>query len=158
MTAIRQKVILTEKEINDYANGKLSMQDIAKAHGCTKDTVSKRLKETKRADVIEQIQHNSKRGAAKMSEKQIQEIITRVKNGEDARDLAIEYHMDAASIRYHLKAHGIKAKRAARRDWVEVKSKTLSIDDDFSSIIPNNIFSQVNRLMTRSMRITSTNI
>ena len=33
MTAIRQKVILTEKEINDYANGKLSMQDIAKAHG-----------------------------------------------------------------------------------------------------------------------------
>ena len=77
MTAIRQKVILTEKEINDYANGKLSMQNIAKAHGCTKDTVSKRLKETKRADVIEQIQHNSKRGAAKLSEKQIQEIITR---------------------------------------------------------------------------------
>ena len=108
MKAIRQKVVLTEKEINDYANGKLSMQDIAKAHGCTKDTVSKRLKETKRADVIEQIQHNSKRGAAKLSEKQIQEIITRVKNGEDARDLAIEYHMDAASIRYHLKAHGIK--------------------------------------------------
>ena len=64
MTAIRQKVVLTEKEINDYANGKLSIQDIAKAHGCTKDTVSKRLKETKRADVIEQIEHNSKRGAA----------------------------------------------------------------------------------------------
>ena len=158
MTAIRQKVVLTEKEINDYASGKLSMQDIAKAHGCTKDTVSKRLKETKRADVIEQIQHNSKRGAAKLSEKQIQEIITRVKNGEEARDLAIEYHMDAASIRYHLKAHGIKAKRAERRDWVEVKSKTLSIDYDFSSIIPNNIFSKVNKMMTRSMRITSTDI
>ena len=149
---------MTEKEINDYANGKLSMHDIAKAHGCTKDTVSKRLKETKRTDVIEQIQHNSKRGAAKLSEKQIQEIITRVKNGEDARDLAIEYHMDAASIRYHLKAHGIKAKRADRRDWVEVKSKTLSIDYDFSSIIPNNIFSQVNRMMTRSMRATSVDI
>ena len=107
MTAIRQKVVLTEKEINDYAKGKLSMHNIAKAHGCTKDTVSKRLKETKRADVIEQIQHNSKRGAAKLSEKQIQEILTRVKNGEEARDLAIEYHMDAASIRYHLKAHGM---------------------------------------------------
>ena len=79
MTVIRQKVILTEKEINDYASGKLSMQDIAKAHGCTKDTVSKRLKETRRDDVFEQIQHNSKRGAAKLSEKQIQEIITRVK-------------------------------------------------------------------------------
>ena len=77
MTAIRQKVVLTEKEINDYANGKLSLQDIAKAHGCTKDTASKRLKKTKRADVIEQIQHNSKRGAAKLSEKQIKEIITK---------------------------------------------------------------------------------
>ena len=152
MTTIRQKVVLTEKEINDYANGKLSIQDIAKAHGCTKDTVSKRLKETKRADVIEQIQHNSKRGAAKLSEKQIQEIITRVKNGELARDLAIEYHMDAASIRYHLKAHGIKAKRADRRDWVEPKEEKRKITDDFKSIIPKNAFTQVHKLMTMVMQ------
>ena len=153
MTAIRQKVILTEKEINDYASGKLSMQDIAKAHGCTKDTVSKRLKETRRDDVFEQIQHNSKRGAAKLSEKQIQEIITRVKNGEEARDLAIEYHMDAASIRYHLKAHGIKAKRAARRDWVEPKAEKRKITDDFKSIIPKTRFTQFHSMMTRAMQL-----
>ena len=152
MKAIRQKVVLTEKEINDYANGKLSMQDIAKAHGCTKDTVSKRLKETKRADVFEQIEHNSKRGAAKLSEKQIQEIITRVKSGELARDLAIEYHMDAASIRYHLKAHGIKAKRAARRDWVEPKAEKRKITDDFKSIIPKTRFTKFHSMMTRAMQ------
>lgn len=152
MTAIRQKVVLTEKEINDYAKGKLSMQDIAKAHGCTKDTVSKRLKETKRDDVIEQIEHNSKRGAAKLSEKQIQEIITRVKSGELARDLAIEYHMDAASIRYHLKAHGIKAKRAARRDWVEPKAEKRKITDDFKSIIPKNAYTSIHSMMTRAMQ------
>ena len=153
MTVIRQKVILTEKEINDYASGKLSMQDIAKAHGCTKDTVSKRLKETRRDDVFEQIQHNSKRGAAKLSEKQIQEIITRVKNGEEARDLAIEYHMDAASIRYHLKAHGIKAKRAARRDWVEPKAEKRKITDDFKSIIPKTRFTRFHSMMTRAMQL-----
>ena len=152
MTAIRQRVVLTEKEIDDYAKGKLSMQDIAKAHGCTNDTVSKRLKETKRADVIEQIEHNSKRGAAKLSEKQIQEIITRVKNGEVARDLAIEYHMDAASIRYHLKAHGIKAKRAARRDWVEPKAEKRKITDDFKSIIPKTRFTRFHLMMTRAMQ------
>ena len=152
MTAIRQRVVLTEKEIDDYAKGKLSMQDIAKAHGCTNDTVSKRLKETKRADVIEQIEHNSKRGAAKLSEKQIQEIITRVKNGEEARDLAIEYHMDAASIRYHLKAHGIKAKRAARRDWVEPKAEKRKITDDFKSIIPKTRFTRFHLMMTRAMQ------
>ena len=153
MTVIRQKVILTEKEINDYANGKLSMQDIAKAHGCTKDTVPKRLNETKRDDVFEQIQHNSKRGAAKLSEKQIQEIITRVKNGEVARDLAIEYHMDAASIRYHLKAHGIKAKRADRRDWVEPKAEKRKITDDFKSIIPKTRFTRFHSMMTRVMQL-----
>ena len=75
-----------------------------------------------------------------------------------AINISMEYNVDPATIRYHLKLNGIQAKRAKRCDWVEVKSKTLSIDDDFSLIIPNNIFSQVNKMMTRSMRITSESI
>ena len=66
--------------------------------------------------------------------------------------------MDAASIRYHLKAHGIKTKRAERRDLVEPKAEKRKITDDFRSIIPKNAFTKVHKLMTMTMRITSTNI
>ena len=153
MGATRQKVILTEKEINDYANGIVTFVKLAKIHKCTKDTIARRMKETGRADVIERAKLNQKRGAAKLSERQIQDIIDRVKAGEYARDLAIEYNMDAASIRYHLKSQGIKAKRAERREWVEQKSENLKIDSDFSNIVPKNIFTHAHKLMIMAMQL-----
>ena len=108
--------------------------------------------------MIDRINENRARGPAKLTLKQIEQILDKARAGETAINISMEYNVDPETIRYHLELNGIQAKRAKRCDWVEVNSKTLSIDDDFSSIIPNNIFSQVNKLMTRSMRITSESI
>ena len=152
------KIVLDEKDVNDYVNNKINLEELSQRTGCSRFTAAKKLRELGRKDVIDRINENRSRGPAKLTLKQIERILQKARAGETAIEISMEYNVDPATIRYHLKLNGIQAKRAKRRDWVEVKSKTLSIDDDFSSIIPNNIFSQVNKLMTRSMRITSANI
>ena len=152
------KIVLNEKDVNDYVNKKINLEELSQRTECSRFTAAKKLRELGRKDVIDRINENRSRGPAKLTLKQIERILQKARAGETAINISMEYNVGPATIRYHLKLNGIQAKRAKRCDWVEVKSKTLSIDDDFSSIIPNNIFSQVNRLMTRSMRITSANI
>ena len=152
------KIVLAEKDVNDYVNKKINLEELAQRTGCSRFTAAKKLRELGRKDVIDRINENRALGPANLTLKQIERILQKARAGETAINISMEYNVDPATIRYHLKLNGIQVKRAKRCDWVEVKSKTLSIDDDFSSIIPNNIFSQVNRLMTRSMRTTSADI
>ena len=112
----------------------------------------KKLRALGRKDVIDRINENRSRGPAKLTLKQIERILQKARAGETAINISMEYNVDPATIRYHLKLNGIQAKRAKRCDWVEPKAEKRKITDDFKSIIPKNAFTQAHKLMTRTMQ------
>ena len=61
------KIVLDEKDVNDYVNNKINLEELAQITGCSRFTAAKKLRELGRKDVIDRINENRSRGPAKLT-------------------------------------------------------------------------------------------
>ena len=124
---MKKRVDLTEQDINDYIAG-TTLQEIANRHHVSRHTITRKMRETGKDDVMALIKERAVNGACKLTEAQIAEAIMRVKNGEAVRDIAEEFSVVPDTIRFHIRRNGVTATRAERRVLV-VKNNILVMPD-----------------------------
>ena len=150
----KKRVIeFTEDEIRGYIAKRHTLATLGDIHHAAKDTVSRSLLALGRDDIKARIEENKKRGAAKLSEKQIEEVVSRARNGEHPNDFADEYDVTVCAIRYYLRKHGVIVARPKVKEWVEPKQKTIKLKKNMSGIVPRTCFTQFHSLMTRAMQL-----
>ena len=123
----KKRVDLTEQDINDYIAG-TTLQEIANRHHVSRHSITRKMRETGRDDIRALIKERAVNAACKLTNVQIAEAISRVKNGELVRDLAEEFGVVPDTIRFHIRRNGVTATRAERRVRV-VKNNILVIPD-----------------------------
>lgn len=148
----KKHLTLSKSDIDDYLARRCNLNSLATKYECSRAIVSRSLKETGRADVIAMIKQNSIKGATKLSDHQIEEILIRAKSGELPIDFAYEYGIDVSAIRYHLRKHGVATKRAERKEWIERKSEVISRGASIAHLIPKNAYTSFHSMMTRAMQ------
>ena len=149
----KKRVIeFTEDEIRGYLAKRHTLATLGEAHNAAKDTVSRSLLALGREDIKARFEENRVRGSAKLSLRQIEEIIARTESGEHPIDFAYEYDMDVSAIRYHLRKAGVKARRAQPKQWEDPTPQRLVLRRKIADIIPNTRFTQFHSMMTRAMQ------
>ena len=150
----KKRVIeFTEDEIRGYLAKRHTLATLGEAHNASKDTVSRSLLALGRDNIKDRIEENRVRGSAKLSLRQIEEIIARTENGEHPIDFAYEYDMDVSAIRYHLRKAGVKARRAQPKQWEDPTPQRLVLRRKIADIIPNTRFTRFHSMMTRAMQL-----
>jgi len=149
----KKRVIkFTEDEIRGYLAKRHTLATLGEAHNAAKDTVSRSLLAIGCDDIKARIEENRTRGAAKLSERQIEEVVTRAKNGEHPNDFADEYDVTVCAIRYYLRKHGVIVARPKVKEWVEPKHKTIKLKKNMAGLVPRTCFTQFHSMMTRAMK------
>ena len=149
----KKRVIeFTEDEIRGYLAKRHTLATLGEAHNASKDTVSRSLLALGRDNIKDRIEENRVRGSAKLSLRQIEEIIARTESGEYPIDFAYEYDMDVSAIRYHLRKAGVKARRAQPKQWEDPTPQRLVLRRKIADIIPNTRFTRFHSMMTRAMQ------
>ena len=150
----KKRVIeFTEDEIRGYLAKRHTLATLGEAHNAAKDTVTRSLLALGRDDIKARIEENRTRGAAKLSERQIEEVVSRARNGEHPNDFADEYDVTVCAIRYYLRKHGVIVARPEVKEWVEPKKKILKLKKNMSGIVPRTCFTQFHSMMTRAMQL-----
>ena len=150
----KKRVIeFTEDEIRGYLAKRHTLATLGEAHNAAKDTVSRSLLALGREDIKARVEENRVRGSAKLSLRQIEEIICRTENGEYPIDFAYEYDMDVSAIRYHLRKAGVTARRAQPKQWEDPTPQRLVLRRKIADIIPNTRFTRFHSMMTRAMQL-----
>ena len=152
---MRKKRVIefTEDEIRGYLAKRHTLATLGEAHNAATDTVTRSLLALDRDDIKARIDENRVRGAAKLSEKQIEEIVARAKNGEHPNDFADEYGVTVCAIRYYLRKHGMIVARPKVKERVEPKQKILKLKKNMAWIVPKTCFTQFHSMMTRAMQL-----
>ena len=96
----KKRVIeFTEDEIRGYLAKRHTLATLGEAHNAAKGPVSRSLLALGREDIKARFEENRVRGSAKLSLRQIEEIIARTESGEYPIDFADEYDRDVSAIR-----------------------------------------------------------